>query len=283
LSPSSPELEPLAAVASAAEAPLTRVALRLAYDGSAFHGWQIQDHRESIEARLERALTTALRRPTRIFGSGRTDAGVHALNQAAHCDVPQGADLARLRSSLNALAGPYIAVKEILPVPPDFHARHSATGKTYRYQIQNRPYPAALARQRCWWIRLPLNVPAMREASQVLLGRHDFSAFRASQCAAPSPVRDMRRIGVSEGEWPDGTLRIELEASGFLQHMARIIVGNLTAVGLGKLSARDLAAILESRDRTRAAMTAPAKGLYLLRVDYDWERVPALRDWGRES
>jgi tRNA pseudouridine38-40 synthase len=251
----------------------------LAYDGSAFHGWQVQDHCESVEAALGQALTTAVRRPTRVFGSGRTDAGVHALNQVAHCDIPEGIDLERLRASLNALAAPAISVQDIVPVPGDFHARHSATGKVYRYHIQNRPYPAVLARERCWWIRLPLDVASMRAAASELVGTRDFSAFRASQCAAPSPVRELRRIELSEGDWTDGTLRIELEASGFLQHMARIIAGNLAAVGLGKLAPPDLAAILASRDRTRAAMTAPAKGLHLVRVLYDLDRFPQLKRW----
>jgi tRNA pseudouridine38-40 synthase len=253
--------------------------MRLAYDGGAFHGWQVQDHCASVEAALGQALTTALRRPTRVFGSGRTDAGVHALNQVAHCDIPEGTDLERLRASLNALAAPAISVQDIVPVPGDFHARHSATGKVYRYHLQNRPYPAVLARGRCWWIRPPLNIPAMREAAAALIGTHDFSAFRASQCAAPSPVRELRRIDLSEGDWTDGTLRIELEASGFLQHMARIIVGNLVSVGLGKLSPRGLATILATGDRTRAAMTAPAKGLHLVRVFYDLEAFPRLRVW----
>jgi tRNA pseudouridine38-40 synthase len=204
---------------------------------------------------------------------------VHALNQVAHCDIPEGIDLDRLRASLNALAAPTIAVQDIVPVPAEFHARHSAIAKVYRYQIQNRPYPAVLARERCWWIRLALDVPAMREAAVALTGRHDFSAFRSSQCAAPSPVRELRRIGLTEGDWTDGTLRIELEANGFLQHMARIVAGNLVAVGLGKLAPQDLAAILASRDRTRAAMTAPAKGLHLVRVMYDLEAFPQLKPW----
>ena len=278
----SPFLPGLAAhpnAAGSAEGPLRRIALRLAYDGSAFHGWQIQDHCESIEAALAQALTTAVRRPTRVYGSGRTDAGVHALNQVAHCDIPEGIDLERLRASLNALAAPAISVQDIVPVPGDFHARHSAIGKVYRYHIQNRAYPAVLARERCWWIRLPLNIPAMREAAAALAGTHDFSAFRASQCAAPSPVREMRRIELSEGDWSDGTLRVELEASGFLQHMARIIVGNLVSVGLGKLSPPGLAAILATRNRTRAAMTAPAKGLHLVQVFYDLAAFPQLRGW----
>jgi tRNA pseudouridine38-40 synthase len=274
-----PESFPASASPAAEAAPLRRVALRVAYDGSAFHGWQVQDHCGSVEEALERAVSTAVRIPVRVYGSGRTDAGVHALDQVAHCDIPAAADLDRLRASLNALAGPAISVKDIRPVSSRFHARHSATGKVYRYHIHNRPFPAVFARDRCWWIREPLNLAAMRGSAQALIGTHDFSAFRSSQCASPSAVRTLSRIELAEGEWTDGTLRIELEADGFLQHMARIIVGTLVASGLGKLSPRDVPGILAGRDRARAAVTAPGKGLHLVRVHYDLHAFPELTPW----
>ena len=254
-----------------------RVAMALAYNGSAFHGWQIQANAASVQGRLESALSTILRRPIRIYGSGRTDAGVHALNQIAHCTLPEGTDLCRLRAGLNALAAPAIAVKRLVAVEPTFNARHSAIGKIYRYHIFHRPYPPVLAPDRCWWIKGPVDVGAMEAAASALLGIHDFSAFRAVDCGADSPVRDLSRITLEEREGPDGTLFIEMEASGFLQHMARIIVGTLAAVGAGRLAPADIPAILAARHRNAADVTAPALGLHLVRVRYDLDAHPSLR------
>jgi tRNA pseudouridine38-40 synthase len=258
---------------------MRRVAMRLAYDGSLFHGWQVQHHCDSVEARLGAALAIVARQPIQAYGAGRTDAGVHALNQVAHCDLPAGIDLLKLRASLNALAAPGIVVKDVVAVPAHFHARHSATGKVYRYLIFNRPYPPLFAAQCCWWIRPPLDLAAMRAAARQLVGTHDFSAFRAARCEAPSPVRTLARIKLAEEERAEATLRIELEANGFLQHMARIITGTLAAVGLGKLAPEAIPAILASRKRARAAMTAPAKGLHLARVLYDLDAFPELAAW----
>ncbi|MBI4081271.1 MAG: tRNA pseudouridine(38-40) synthase TruA [Candidatus Lambdaproteobacteria bacterium] len=262
---------------AAPEAGRQNYALRLAYDGSAFRGWQVQSSGETVQGRLEQALAVILRRPVRVQGSGRTDAGVHALGQVANFFGPPGLDPGRVRTSLNALAGPAIAVQRIVPVSAGFHARHSATGKTYRYHLYNRPYPPVFARRCGWWLRMPLDVAALREAAPALLGEHDFSAFRASECAARSPVRELRRIDIAEGGWDDATLRIELEASGFLQHMARIIVGTLVAVGLGRLAPQALGPILASRRRDRADATAPGCGLHLVHVAYDLAAFPELR------
>ncbi len=174
-------------------------------------------------------------------------------------------------------------MRELVPVPAAFHARHSATGKTYRYHLFNRPDPPVFGRRRCWWMRTPLDVAAMREAAGLLVGTHDFSAFRASECAAASPVRTLEEATVEEGTWPDATLRIRLRATGFLQHMARIITGTLTAVGLGKLAPEEAAAILAGRRREDADMTAPGRGLYLVRVAYDLDAFPELAGLEPES
>lgn len=251
-------------------------AMVLAYDGSPYQGWQIQPHGPTVQGTLEKALGTILRHPVRVIGSGRTDTGVHARNQVANVFLPEPPSLYRLRQQINALAGPSIAVKRMVEMPPNFHARYCARGKHYRYHVFNRPYPPVFGRERCWWIRQELDVDAMREAAGHLVGEHDFSAFRAKACEAPSPVRKIRRIEITAGEREDSTLRIDLEASAFLQHMARIVVGTLVAVGLGRLEAATLGAILASRDRERAAATAPASGLHLISVQYDLEEFPQL-------
>ncbi len=251
-------------------------AMVLAYDRGPFHGWQLQSHGPSVQGRLEEALAVLTRQFVRVHGSGRTDSGVHALAQVAHFRGPPGLDLEKLRTGLNALAGPAIAVHGVVPVPARFHARHSALGKVYRYHIFNRPYPPVFARGRCWWLRAPLAVAPMEAAAEALLGEHDFSAFRARNCGAVSPVRNVRRLSISAGELPDSTLRIEIEASGFLQHMARILCGTLVAVGRGRLAPGEIPAILASGRRDRAAATAPGQGLHLVRVDYDLEAFPEL-------
>lgn len=253
------------------------MAMLLAYDGSPFQGWQVQPHAPSVQAKLEEALAVIFREAVKVHGSGRTDTGVHALGQVVNFFAPQECNPRKLQISLNALCAPAISVKGLLPVSEDFHARHSATDKTYRYHIFNRPYPPVFGRQRCWWVRAPLNVPAMAEAARALIGTHDFSAFRAVGCTAKSPVREMRRLELSENECRDSTIRIEFEASGFLQHMARIITGTLIAVGRGRIAARDMGGILAGREREAADVTAPGRGLYLVRVAYDLETYPELR------
>ena len=253
------------------------LAMVLSYDGGLFQGWQFQPHGATVQGRLEEALRTITGQEIKVYGSGRTDAGVHALNQVANFRVSPSQDLHKLQASLNGLAGPAISVKHLIPVSPRFHARHSAIGKIYRYHLFNRRYPPVFARGRAWWIRSLLDLPAMQEAARAMLGEQDFSAFRAADCAAASPVRTMRRIELESGDWSDGTLRIEMEASGFLQHMARIVVGTLVAVGLGRLEPADIPRILAAGRREAADATAPGHGLYLFRVCYDVAEFPALR------
>jgi tRNA pseudouridine38-40 synthase len=251
--------------------------MRLAYDGSAFQGWQAQPHGPSVQGALEDALRTITRQPVKVYGSGRTDAGVHALGQVANFRLPPGRDLRRLRNQLNGLLKPHVSVMAIVPVAADFHARHKARGKVYRYRLHNRPYPPVFGLQRTWWLKLPLDVEAMRAAAARLLGEHDFSAFRARHCEAPNPVRTLHRLDVTPCDEPDCSLALELEASGFLQHMARILAGTLVEVGLGRLTPDAVAAVLASRRREQAAATAPPGGLHLLRVHYDLEAYPELR------
>jgi len=256
---------------------LQNLALLLAYDGGLFRGWQVQRQGESVQGRLEEALRLATRHEARVSGSGRTDAGVHALNQVASVFLPGGLSLRKLQASLNGLLAPGIAVKAIVPVPPSFHARHRALGKHYRYHVFNRPYPPVFGRQRSWWIKTPLDLSAMQAGARHLLGEHDFNAFRAAACEAPHAVRTLTRLEVTAVDTPEATLHIDLEANGFLQHMARILTGTLVAVGLGRRAPDDLPAILASRARECAEATAPARGLHLIGVRYDLEEFPALR------
>jgi tRNA pseudouridine38-40 synthase len=262
----------------AGHASLQNLALLIAYDGSPFQGWQVQPHGATVQGKLEDAIRIATRTAAPVRGSGRTDAGVHAEGQVANIWLARDVDLHKLRGNLNGLAGPDIAVRSIVRTQPDFHARHSAIGKTYRYRVFNRPYPTVLDR-RCWWIKQPLDIPAMRRAAGLLLGEHDFSAFRAKDCEAASPIRTLRTITIQEEDRADGIVSLEFHATAFLQHMVRILTGTLVAVGAGKLSPTDMTAILASRDRERAASTAPPEGLHLARVHYDLGRFPELAEF----
>ena len=249
----------------------------LSYDGSPYQGWQLQPHGDTVQGRLEAALKTITGLSIRVHGSGRTDTAVHAHNQVAHFDLPAPRSLQKLRASLNGLCQPSVSIKNLLWVPADFHARHSARGKTYRYLIYNRPYPPVFAKPYCWWVRYPLDVGAMRLAARHLLGPHDFSSFRAIDCAAKSPLHTMNSVELEEGIWPDATLRITFQATGFLQHMARIITGTLVAIGGGRMAPDEMGRILQAKQRDLAGETAPGRGLHLLKVHYDLEEFPQLK------
>ncbi|MDH5750876.1 MAG: tRNA pseudouridine(38-40) synthase TruA [Deltaproteobacteria bacterium] len=249
--------------------PLENMALVIAYEGGPFMGWQVQPHGESVQGQLEQALATITRLRVGVVGAGRTDSGVHALGQVANIRLPAGTDQLALLKSLNGLLAPHISVRGIIPVEWGFHARHSARGKVYRYHIQNKVYPAAFSRDHSWWLKSALDVSAMRAGAEHLLGTHDFSSFRARHCEAPTTVRTLSRIELTEGDWPDSTLRLEIEGNAFLQHMVRIITGTLVAVGKGRLAPDGVRGILESCSRDAAFATAPARGLHLLKVFYD--------------
>jgi tRNA pseudouridine38-40 synthase len=235
------------------------------YDGTCYHGWQIQPNgvtiQEKIEEVLERLTGT---RPT-VIGSGRTDAGVHAEAQVAHFKTRNPMDCEEMHGGLNALLPDDIVVRKVEEVPDDFHARYSARGKTYRYVILNRSYPSAFEHQRCWQLSFALDLEAMRKAASFLLGRHDFSSLQASDCCAKHPNREIRKLEIiKDGDW----ITILITADAFLKHMVRNIVGTLVEVGRGKMSAANVEGILRGRDRTRAGPTAPARGLFLVSVEY---------------
>jgi len=242
-----------------------RLKLVLEYDGTAYHGWQFQPGLDTIQGRLEAALARLASTPVHVMGAGRTDAGAHALGQVASCSVGLRHDEPTLRRALNALLPKDIVVREVETVAADFDARRSAKSKTYRYTVVRRAYRSALHGRFSLYVPYALNLDAMNEAAQYLLGTHDFSAFRAGTCGAVTPIRtvDRGRWDAAEDLW-----RFEIVGSAFLQHMVRIIVGTLLDVGRGKRPARDVAEILASRDRRQAGKTAPAHGLCLMAVEY---------------
>lgn len=240
--------------------------LLLEYDGTEYHGWQLQPNARTVQEVLETALTTVLRHPVRLRAAGRTDAGVHALGQVATFRTERVFDPRELRKSLNALTPPDIAVREIGEVPESFDPRRHATARVYEYRIWNLPWPSAFWHRFTWHVPRALDVRAMRFAAAAVVGEHDFSAFRASDCESESPVRRVTHSGLTETE---NLLTYRIEANAFLKHMVRAIVGTLMLVGQGDLAPARVAEILASRDRTRAGPTAPPQGLVLVAISYD--------------
>jgi len=251
----------------------TRIALGIEYDGSRFLGWQTQPGGGTVQDALEAALSGIADAPIGVTCAGRTDRGVHARAQVVHFDTgAERPDSAWVRG-VNAMLPEAMAVRWSQRVDPDFHARYAARSRTYRYVLLNRPVRPALAARYAGWHHAPLEVEPMREAAALLLGQHDFSAFRAAECQAKSPVRTLHSIAIErEGERIEFTLR----ANAWLQHMVRNIVGTLVYVGKGKHRPQWAAQLLESRERARAAPTFGPEGLYLEAVEYEprWN-IPA--------
>lgn len=243
-----------------------RIALGIEYDGTAYNGWQKQQSGTGVQEVLERALATVADEPVEAVCAGRTDAGVHASAQVAHFDSDAQRSGRNWLLGVNSNLPPDVNALWAASVGDDFHARYSATARTYRYLILNRPCRSALWRDRAWWVHGPLDEARMREAAAHLPGEHDFSAFRAAGCQARTPVRHLRSITIERyaGEW----LAVEVTANAFLQHMVRNLVGALVAVGRGDEAPAWVRDVLESRDRTRGGVAAPPHGLTLVRVDY---------------
>ena len=243
-----------------------RLALGLEYDGGAFCGWQTQPEGCGVQDALEAALSEISSEKIETVCAGRTDAGVHALAQVVHFDTAAERPLSAWTRGANALLPEGIAVLWAREIPSDFHARFSATGRRYVYFLLNRAQRPGLLRGRVGWHHRPLDVQAMQDAASCLVGEHDFSAFRAAECQAKSPVKIMREVRISaRGE----LVRFEFLASAFLQHMVRNIVGSLVYVGSGRQPRDWMRALLDGRDRTSAAPTFSAAGLYLAEVEYD--------------
>jgi tRNA pseudouridine38-40 synthase len=245
--------------------PMQRIALGVEYDGSGFAGWQVQRGRRTVSAELGAALARVADQPVDLICGGRTDAGVHATGQVVHFDAPVTRSLRGWLLGLNSNLPADISVRWARPVPAWFHARYSALSRTYRYCILNRDTRCALRVRRATWVRRPLDPAAMQAAADRLVGEHDFSAFRASECQSRSPVRRVERIEIGR----DGhEVWIEVAANAFLHHMVRNLAGLLIDVGTGDAAPAWAAEVLESRDRRRGAMTAPPDGLYLRAIRY---------------
>jgi tRNA pseudouridine38-40 synthase len=245
---------------------MARVAIGIEYDGSAYSGWQLQQHAPSVQAALERALSRVADHELRLTAAGRTDAGVHALMQVAHFDT--GATRPDQAWVLGGTAEcpDDVSVLWARQVPDDFHARFSALSRSYVYRIVNRRVRPAIDRGRTWWLRRPLDAEAMHVAAQSLVGEHDFSAFRAAECQSPTPVRRVLGLAVQRDS---DRVELRITANAFLHHMVRNVAGALVAVGVGDRPGDWVAELLASRDRTRGGVTAPPQGLYFAGVAYD--------------
>ncbi|MGZ8309085.1 MAG: tRNA pseudouridine(38-40) synthase TruA [Rhodoplanes sp.] len=245
---------------------MPRYKLVIEYDGAPFVGWQVQENSVSVQGVLEAAVAAFCGETVAVRGAGRTDAGVHALGQVAHLDLGREWDADTVRDAINAHLRPRpVAVLSAEPAPAAFDARFSALKRHYLYRIVNRRAPLALEASRAWRIARPLDAPAMHAAAQQLVGRHDFTTFRAAECQAKSPVKTLDRLGVERcGE----EVCIHASARSFLHHQVRSIAGSLALVGDGKWSPDDLKRALEARDRSACGPVAPPDGLYLVRVEY---------------
>jgi len=239
--------------------------LTVQYVGTAYFGWQIQPARPTIQGHLKEALRVLLRQEVMPHGAARTDAGVHALGQVANVPHIGEADPRRLLRGLNALLPPDIRVCRVEPVGDSFHARHSARGRIYRYRIQHGEVCSPFEREFSAWMRATLDAGAMRRAAALLVGRHDFAAFRGAGDQSLSPLKTIRRSEIQE---QDGMITYTVEADSFLQYMVRNIAGTLIEVGRGKIEPGRVAEILGSRDRRLAGPTAEPQGLFLVEVLY---------------
>lgn len=245
---------------------MTRFKLIIEYDGTPFCGWQRQADRMSVQQALEEAIARFSGEAVTTQAAGRTDAGVHALGQVAHFDLGKDWDPFRVREALNYHLRPHpVVVVDCAAVGADFEARFSARARHYEYRILNRRAPAAIERNQVWHVPVPLDADKMHEAAQLILGQHDFSTFRSSECQANSPIRTLDVFAVS-GD--NEVITITASARSFLHHQVRSMVGSLKLVGEGKWSPDDFRAALDAADRRCCGAMAPASGLYLTGVDY---------------
>lgn len=245
---------------------MPRFRLTIEYNGAAYVGWQRQQENRAVQQVLEEAVQAMSGQVVETVAAGRTDAGVHARGQVVHFDLDRDFSADRIRDGLNFhLRLEPVKVLEAAIVGPDFHARLSATGRQYLYRILNRRPPPALEAGFVWHVPVLLDVDAMHEAAQCLVGHHDFTSFRAAECQAKSPEKTLAHLAVSRvGE----EIHVAARARSFLHHQVRNMVGTLKLVGEGRWSAADVQAALEKRDRSAAGPTAPAEGLTLMQVDY---------------
>ncbi len=251
----------------------TRWKLTIEYDGAPFAGWQRQENAPSVQEVLETAVHKFCGETVTAHVAGRTDAGVHAVGQVAHIDLAKDTDAKAVRDAVNFHMRPHrVAIVSAEQAAPEFHARFGALHRVYCYRlVTERRADTILDDNRAWHLNIPLDIAAMNKAAGFLLGEHDFTSFRASECQAKSPLRTMNRLVVVESKAPftfGKHLELWAEARSFLHHQIRNITGTLKLVGEGKWQPEDVKAALEARDRAKAGPTAPACGLYFVRVDY---------------
>ncbi len=245
---------------------MRNIKLLIEYDGTNYHGWQVQPNALTIQEVMEEKIEVMTQQRVRLIASGRTDAGVHALGQVANFKTTSSIPVDGFQRGLNSLLPPDIIVKSAEEVEARFHAQYGAKRKTYRYVILNREVPSALYRNYSWHLPLALDVQAMQKASSLLLGRKNFGSFQGADADTEDLVREVYRAEWSAEE--EDFLHFTIAADGFLKHMVRNIVGTLVEVGRGKLPVQDFERILDARDRRQAGITAPAQGLFLVEVKY---------------
>jgi tRNA pseudouridine38-40 synthase len=245
---------------------MPRYKLTIEYDGAPYRGWQYQADEPSVQGAIEDAIVKFDGQRVTIQGAGRTDAGVHALGQVAHCDLRGEYEDGKVRDALNFYLRPQpVAVLSAERVSDDFNARFSANRRHYLYRIVNRRPDLALELGRAWRVGRPLDIDAMREGAKRLLGKHDFTTFRSTECQSKSPLKTLDQLDVEANGW---NVNVIVSARSFLHNQVRSMVGSIVHVGEGKWSADDITRILEARDRTLCGQVAPAEGLYLVKVDY---------------
>jgi len=253
---------------------MTRYKLTIEYKGTDYYGWQRQPDLPTIQGEIEKAIKAFSGQDAEVNSAGRTDAGVHARGQISHVDLDEFTkpmDERAITKAINAHLLPQpITILNTQIVADDFNARFDAMNKLYVYRIINRQAFLTFDKELAWHVRRPLDAGKMHEAAQLLLGKHDFSTFRDAQCQAKNPVRTLDRLNVQSFTTTEGTqeILIEAEAQSFLHHMVRNLVGTLSLVGEGKWKPEEIVAALNAKDRTKGGPTAPADGLYLVRIDY---------------
>jgi tRNA pseudouridine38-40 synthase len=249
-----------------AQLGIRNIRLIMAYDGSRYHGWQRQSNAATIQEVVERKIQVMIGEPVKLIASGRTDAGVHALNQVCNFTMRSDISLEKIKKGLNSLLPEDIFIRAADYVPLEFHARYSVKSKVYEYRVLNQEDRDIFLRNYLWHVRSPLDSRVMAKCLSLLVGRKDFSSFRSSGSGNMDPVRLLMRAEVHGPE--DRLLRFVIEADGFLRHMVRNIVGSVVEAGLGRISFVGFEEILESRDRRAAGAKAPAQGLFLIGVKY---------------
>lgn len=246
---------------------MPRYKLTIEYDGAGFLGWQAQPDSATVQGVLEAAVELLHGQKITVHGAGRTDTGVHALGQIAHFDAPKEWDLFVLANAINGNVRPHaVSVISAEQVGDDFEARFSATRRRYLYRLLNRRAPPTIDKGKVWHVPMDLDVDAMHEGAQYLVGKHDFTTYRAAECQSPSPVKTIDRLDVMRF---DEMVEIRAEARSFLHHQVRSIVGSLVRVGQGKWPPLEMKRALEARDRSRCGPVCPPDGLYLVEVLYE--------------